>query len=170
MTAPNLLARPIYGGIIGRGGRYALATMPHVSRGLHAVRFMVIEAKAGTVLAVSDSKVHALATARQVIETTDEPLAPLQGRLWPEEPAPGPSTPPRRPSRRRRTIFGRSGGRCFYCHCRLQLDGPWHIEHQLPRALGGRNELVNLVAACVPCNLAKSDSTAIEFVTRRGAP
>lgn len=33
-----------------------------------------------------------------------------------------------------------------------------------PRALGGGDDALNLVAACRRCNLAKSDRTAIELV------
>jgi 5-methylcytosine-specific restriction endonuclease McrA len=33
------------------------------------------------------------------------------------------------------------------------------------RLLGGGDDTLNLVAACMRCNLAKSDRTAIEFVT-----
>ncbi|MCB2039169.1 MAG: HNH endonuclease, partial [Ottowia sp.] len=74
--------------------------------------------------------------------------------------------PARYVSRRRRSIFEQSQGRCHYCGAALDLTGKWHIEHQLPRALGGTDEGLNLVAACVPCNLSKSDRTAIEFVTQ----
>jgi 5-methylcytosine-specific restriction endonuclease McrA len=64
-------------------------------------------------------------------------------------------------------VFERSGGQCFYCRGRLELAGLWHIEHQQPRALGGGDDLLNLVSACEPCNLAKSDRTALEFVAER---
>jgi hypothetical protein len=37
----------------------------------------------------------------------------------------------------------------------------------LPRALGGLDDVGHLVAACAPCNLAKKDRTALEFVARR---
>jgi 5-methylcytosine-specific restriction endonuclease McrA len=64
------------------------------------------------------------------------------------------------------TIRAKCGGRCHYCDTPLQLDGIWHVEHMLPRALGGGDDASNLVAACAPCNLAKSDQTAIEFVVK----
>ncbi|MCA3177582.1 MAG: HNH endonuclease [Burkholderiales bacterium] len=69
--------------------------------------------------------------------------------------------------RRRRAIFERSGGRCHYCACELQLEGRWHIEHKVPRALGGRSVDDNLVAACAPCNLKKRDQTDHEFQARQ---
>lgn len=172
MSAERLLQRPLYGGVFGDDGRYALASMPCISRGLYATRYMVVQPQAGVVLSVAEDKVQALALARQRLNAandkrlTDAPTS-IQAELWPEEalltPAPAP-TP--YVSRRRRTIFEHSGGKCHYCQAPLDLTGKWHIEHQLPRALGGGDDGLNLVAACVPCNLAKSDSTAIEFVTR----
>jgi 5-methylcytosine-specific restriction endonuclease McrA len=83
---------------------------------------------------------------------------------------PGAPIRPKAVPRRRREVFEKSGGKCFYCGTALRLDGKWHIEHQMPRALMGPDELLNLVAACVPCNLSKGDSTALEFLaTRRSA-
>ena len=86
-----------------------------------------------------------------------------QASLWPELPL---ARPPkvRSISRRRREVFERSQGRCAYCRAELAIHGPWHVEHQVPRALDGTEEPGNLVAACAPCNLAKSDRTALEFV------
>jgi 5-methylcytosine-specific restriction endonuclease McrA len=74
---------------------------------------------------------------------------------------------PRSVSRRRREIFERSAGKCHYCGTPLTLVGKWHVEHQQPRALGGGDDPLNLVAACVRCNLAKSDRTALEFVVQQ---
>lgn len=65
--------------------------------------------------------------------------------------------------RRRKQIFEASEGKCHYCATVLTLDGKWHIEHKMPKALGGSNERTNLVASCVPCNLAKRDTTDVEF-------
>ena len=162
--------RPIFGGVFGNG-RYCLATMACIARGLHAVRYMVIEPRAGSVLSVAEEKTEALESARRLLRATEalsrvekEQAAPHQDRLWPEDDLP-PSIPGARPTpRRRREIFERSNGRCHYCGTVLKLDGKWHIEHQIPRALDGDDSGINLVAACTTCNLAKSDRTALEFV------
>lgn len=61
-------------------------------------------------------------------------------------------------------MFEAAGGRCFYCQCELELHGNWHIDHKMPRALGGDNDPANLVVACVACNLAKSDKTDVEYL------
>lgn len=174
MSGERLLQRPIFGGVFGEDGRYALASMPCISRGLYATRYMVVQPQAGVVLSVSEDKVEALALARQrLAAANDEQVfrkqSAMQGELWPEEPLLTPSPAPPAAayvSRRRRAIYEASAGRCHYCGTPLDLTGKWHIEHQLPRALGGGDGKMNLVAACVPCNLAKSDQTAIEFVAR----
>lgn len=170
MTTGAMRTRPIFGGVFGNG-RYCLATMACIARGLHAVRYMVIEPRAGSVLSVAEEKTEALQSARRLLRAT-EALARVEQRqsttqqalLWPDEALP-PSVPGARPApRRRREIFERSNGRCHYCATVLHLDGKWHIEHQIPRALDGDDRGINLVAACTTCNLAKSDRTALEFV------
>jgi hypothetical protein len=169
MTA-RMLQRPIYGGVFGHGN-YALATLPTVVNGLHGVRYLVIEPRAGTVLSVSLDKLEAIAAARKLLHLT----APLetaandsvweQEALWQDLPFDA-QRPPTRVSRRRREIFARSGGHCAYCRTPLTLEGTWHVEHQRPRALGGGDDPVNLVAACQTCNLEKGARTALEFLTR----
>jgi hypothetical protein len=174
----QLLQRPIYGGVFGEG-RYAIASMPCVSRGLYATRYMVVEPQAGAVLSMGEDKLEVLASARRVLAAANDahqpPALPQQQLLLFEEPqgAPlerqGPQEPrPRAVSRRRRAIFEKSCGQCHYCSVPLQLEGKWHVEHMQPRALGGADDPLNLVAACVQCNLEKADRTALEFVGRSG--
>lgn len=170
MSAIRLLHRPIYGGVFGDDGRFALASVPSVSRGLHSVRFMVVQPDAGTVLSIAEDKVEALSLARRrLTAANDEPVdgrpLQIQGEFWPIEVS-LPSPRARFVSRRRREIFERSEGRCHYCSIDLELTGLWHVEHQMPRALGGGNESLNLVASCVGCNLSKRDHSAIEFMTQ----
>jgi len=123
------------------------------------------------VLSVAEDKTEALADARRVLEAANDLEATeaaecrqVQAELWPAGELPIPATRPRYVSRRRREIFTRSEGRCLYCRSPLNLDGEWHVEHQLPRALGGDDRPLNLVASCVSCNLAKRDRTALEFL------
>ncbi|HEX7687919.1 MAG TPA: HNH endonuclease [Burkholderiaceae bacterium] len=166
----QMLHRPIYGGVFGHGV-YSLATMPTISNGLHAVRWLVIEPRRGTVLSVADEKLAAISSARRLLAGLSPPDAANDARweqaaLWADLPI---DRPPRvRPvSRRRREVFARSEGRCHYCGTALTLDGRWHVEHMVPRALDGEDSAPNLVAACVPCNLAKRDRTALEWVVSR---
>lgn len=162
-----MLRKPLLGGIFGKG-EFELATQPTVINGLHAVKFMVIQPRAGRVLAIAESKTDALAGARRVLRATDaandEPRW-VQPRLWSDAEMTVVSEPPPRPvSRRRREVFVRSGGCCHYCGTPLRIEA-FQIEHQMPRALGGTDDALNLVAACQTCNLRKSDRTALEFVT-----
>ncbi|WP_083222519.1 DUF1376 domain-containing protein [Ensifer sp. LC163] len=49
-------------------------------------------------------------------------------------------------------IFERDGERCRYCGT---TEGPFHVDHILPVALGGSNDPENLTVACRDCNLSK---------------
>lgn len=174
--AAALLHRPIFGGVFGKG-RYALATLPTVTRGLHSVRHLVIEPTTGTVISAGDDKLQALAAARKVLRATEaltraEAMARAQADgqrlLFPlDEPAQPLVRERARPvSKRRRDVHAKCDGRCHYCGKVLALEGSWHVEHALPRALGGLDEIGNLFASCAPCNLAKRDRTALEFVVK----
>jgi len=106
----RLLRQPICGGVFGRG-RYELARLPCVLRGLHSIRYMVVAPEAGAVLSVSEDKTETLAGARRVLsaandlaEATNDESTPEQLEIWPMD---GPAAPvaPRQVSRRRREIF-----------------------------------------------------------------
>lgn len=167
-TPPGMLRKPLLGGAFG-GGDFELATQVTVRNGLHALRVLVIQPRAGRVLAIADSKTEALEGARRVLRSTlaanDEPQW-VQPRLWSDADLSvvASDPPPRHISRRRRGIFLKSGGCCHYCGTPLKLDGEWHIEHQLSKALGGTDDAINLVASCTPCNLRKGPRSALEFI------
>lgn len=57
-------------------------------------------------------------------------------------------------------ILARDGFRCRYCGASAQ-DAAMHVDHVLPRSLGGRDDAANLVAACADCNHGKSDRKII---------
>lgn len=171
MSNASLRHRPILGGVFG-SGRYALATMPLVARGLHSVCYMVIEPRGGAVLSVADAKHEAIESARATLRAqarADQETNSEQGELWPLTQDAAAPARRRSPPRRRRVVFEKSRGRCHYCGRALTLDGQWHVEHMLPRALMGTDEISNLVAACVACNLEKRDRTALEFIAQKVA-
>jgi len=69
-------------------GRYALASMPCVAKGLHAVRFMVIAPRAGSVLSLGEDKREVLSSARRMLQTVRASTAAneeqwAQTSLWP---------------------------------------------------------------------------------------
>ncbi|MGI8913546.1 MAG: HNH endonuclease [Chloroflexota bacterium] len=54
----------------------------------------------------------------------------------------------------------RARWRCEYCLAPQRVCGyRFHVEHILPRVLGGTDDLGNLALACGPCNLAKGART-----------
>ena len=71
----------------------------------------------------------------------------------------------------KKRVFDNSLGKCFYCHKTLCFSnhgkygrrGAWHIDHKLARSNGGGDVIENLIAACISCNLKKSDSSSRVF-------
>jgi hypothetical protein len=51
---------------------------------------------------------------------------------------------------------------CVYCGA---VNVPLNLDHVHPRSRGGSDRVSNLVLACVPCNQAKGNTPAEEFVT-----
>lgn len=77
----------------------------------------------------------------------------------------------RRPLTRRlqNAVFKRDGFRC--CECGVEPEDPkhLHIDHILPVAAGGTNEISNLRVLCRPCNLNKADKiVALSGEPRKG--
>jgi 5-methylcytosine-specific restriction endonuclease McrA len=67
----------------------------------------------------------------------------------------------------------RAANRCEYCQLE-QSDSPLaalHIEHIIPKAHGGTDDLENLALACIDCNLHKGPNlTGVDPQTRRITP
>lgn len=65
-------------------------------------------------------------------------------------------------------IFRRDGFRCKYCGLTAG-ESELHVDHVLPKTLGGQDEASNLVTACKDCNAGKSsipaDSSIAEEVS-----
>lgn len=62
---------------------------------------------------------------------------------------------------RKRRLLDRDGGNCRWCG----INGGWdlQIDHKYPRSMGGGDEDENLVLACGPCNIKKSDQISVEY-------
>jgi len=75
----------------------------------------------------------------------------------------------KRTSELRQRIEIRAGGRCEYCHAPQSACGyRFHLEHIVPAAERGSDDLDNRALACAACNLAKSDrTTGIDPETRQ---
>jgi len=52
----------------------------------------------------------------------------------------------------RKAVFERDGLRCTYCGSE---EGPFEVDHIVPRSRGGSNCPSNLTVACRPCNISK---------------
>jgi 5-methylcytosine-specific restriction endonuclease McrA len=57
-------------------------------------------------------------------------------------------------------------GRCAYC--REKISGRPHIDHIMPKSLGGSNDRSNLQLTCSTCNLTKNARHPIEFARLLG--
>lgn len=68
-------------------------------------------------------------------------------------------------ARRVSRIGERDGWACFYCRMPFSatLAGTPTEDHRVPRSLGGRNDLSNLVLACQRCNNWKAAGTEREL-------
>jgi 5-methylcytosine-specific restriction endonuclease McrA len=59
-------------------------------------------------------------------------------------------------------LWVKQNGRCQYC--RGSLLPRYHVDHIHPKSKGGPNHPSNYCLACQPCNLAKKDKSAIDFM------
>lgn len=70
----------------------------------------------------------------------------------------GEAHPPQSAFKALKLALSKHGGKCFYCKS-ADADTPTEMEltidHIEPVAIGGGNELTNLVVACKPCNQEK---------------
>lgn len=184
----QLRFKPIFGGRFGHGG-FLLVSHWNFYSGLDEVVYYVVEASTRFVVARGDTKQEALEYARNVLTSyltltrlhaecakfkkAKEEAALERQRAWQAQQEQRDaerreSMPERVKSipRRRKQIFEEAEGKCHYCSTPLTLDGKWHIEHKMPKALGGDNQPGNLVASCVSCNHKKRDTTDVEFKAR----
>jgi hypothetical protein len=55
-------------------------------------------------------------------------------------------------------VVARAAGGCEYCRLLEVATGvPFHIDHVIPRPLGGKTTLANLALSCPGCSLSKRD-------------
>jgi 5-methylcytosine-specific restriction endonuclease McrA len=178
----GMRARAMHGGVF-EYSNFMLATQTYTDNGLHAVTYFVIHNPSGAAFATHRDKATCIGAAREAITAIGKwrlnlILGRIQQRLEAEvaERVRAESvradeqrktfTKVRSIPRRRKQIFDAAEGKCHYCSTALTLDGKWHIEHKMPKALLGSNEPSNLVASCAPCNFKKRDRTDVEFTAK----
>jgi len=71
-----------------------------------------------------------------------------------------------------RRVRLRAGDRCEYCRiAQVSQEAPFHVDHIVPRVVGGGTSLENLALACVSCSLRKgARTTAIDLATGDATP
>jgi len=69
----------------------------------------------------------------------------------------------------RRVIYKRDGYRCQFCGRTLKAE-ECTIDHLVPLALGGLDEMINYVTACGPCNQQKSSMPLEAFAASLSIP
>lgn len=73
----------------------------------------------------------------------------------------------------RAKVWALTDGHCAYCGSQLEPDktngfsGAFCVEHVVPRAAGGPDNIANYVPSCLGCNSAKGDRHVLVFI--RGA-
>lgn len=64
-------------------------------------------------------------------------------------------------------VYKRDGRKCHYC---ADENGPFHLDHVIPRSRGGLDTVENLVVACKSCNMDKGDRTLEEWLNGSKSP
>lgn len=67
----------------------------------------------------------------------------------------------------KREVWAMTHGRCYYCGLRTNPFATFTIDHIVPLARGGSNDLRNLVPACRRCNFAKGVKLIDEWTPAR---
>ena len=58
----------------------------------------------------------------------------------------------------REIVESRAGRRCEYCRAPQPVTGVrYHLDHVIPKSLGGTNDVENLALACPTCNYHKAN-------------
>ncbi|WP_395652537.1 HNH endonuclease [Brevundimonas sp.] len=187
----HIRRKPMIGGVFGAAG-FSLCSYNSTYTGLDVPTYLVMESSSGLMLAREGTKAEAIDLSRVVlqrigpsvfagwsaqfhaeVEANKAIAEAAKAKAWEERRAKfaaESATVAKKVPRRRAAVFAASNGKCHYCSTVLSLDGKWHIEHKMPRALLGGSEQSNLVAACVSCNMKKRDQTDLEFIASRGKP
>ena len=67
----------------------------------------------------------------------------------------------------RADVIAKRGRHCMYCGKGPLYKRALHVDHIVPRSLGGRDELCNLIVSCSMCNMRKGSKDAAKFVHDR---
>ena len=73
-------------------------------------------------------------------------------------------------------IYDRTDGQCYICRKKLIWSnygdpgnrGAWEVDHSNPRVKGGTDRILNLYAACIPCNRSEGSKSTRSQRTQFG--
>lgn len=84
---------------------------------------------------------------------------------WPNPPDPIPLKPQRKPisASKRIAVFRRDGFKCSYCGNSPEV---LHLDHIVPLAKGGTDEISNLTVCCARCNSKKRTKSVKQFTVQ----
>lgn len=60
-------------------------------------------------------------------------------------------------------LLASSRGVCTYCRTHVGIDALTR-DHKVPLSRGGSDSIENLTPSCLPCNVSKSNLTAVEYI------
>lgn len=66
-----------------------------------------------------------------------------------------------------RKAYEKHGGKCFYCSQGI-AEGQMTIDHAEPQAIGGTDNIQNLIVSCQPCNRSKNNRAIELFKPDKG--
>jgi|CXWL01.1.fsa_nt_gi 5-methylcytosine-specific restriction endonuclease McrA len=61
-------------------------------------------------------------------------------------------------------LMKRQQGRCYYCA--LSLHRGWHLDHMIPKSLGGSHGIENRCLSCPSCNVRKHTRSDLQFLAQ----
>ncbi len=69
----------------------------------------------------------------------------------------------------RHAVWNMTGGRCTYCGSKLDAKkdtelAKFHVDHVVPKSMGGPDSLTNYVPSCDTCNIVKSNNHVLKFI------
>lgn len=65
-----------------------------------------------------------------------------------------------------KTLYEKQNAKCAFCFCKLRSK--YEIDHYVPLARGGTNDITNIQLLCRPCNQKKHATDPIVFAQRNG--
>lgn len=69
-------------------------------------------------------------------------------------------------TKQRKIVFERAQRQCHICSSEIRVGEAWEVEHIIPIALGGADELANMAPAHIKCHAGKTRTEDIPAIAR----